>query len=142
MSSVSNDYVDSYGIRNWARNDFIDLYNLRMFAWIPSYSSPKKTTIRLLRNKFGDGYEQRVGDGINNIDNSWSLNFNTTPQAIAQEIDDYLKYQAMGESFPWVPPFLNPTGQSIKVICTEYQINPVGFEIYDVSMTFDRVFGE
>lgn len=112
------------------------------FAWIPSYQSPKKTKFRLLRNKFGDGYEQRVGDGINNDEESWNLVFNTVDDATATAIEAYLKVRKTGESFPWVPPFLNPGAVSIKVICTEYQINPANYNSYDITATFERVNGE
>lgn len=142
MPTVSNDYIDSYNLRTNIFGSISDLYTIRSFDWIPSYQSPKNTEFRLLRNKFGDGYEQRIGDGINNEEESWDLVFNSVDSSTAETMDLYLKSKKSGESFVWTPNYLNPSSEKFKVICTKYKINPVGYNIYDISLTFDRVFGE
>ena len=45
-----------------------------------SYATPDKTMSkssepRVLISKFGDGYEQRVTDGINSLEDSYSVQF-------------------------------------------------------------------
>lgn len=142
MAAVFNDSFDSYNLRSNVFRDYSDQFAIRSFDWIPSYQSPKNTEFRLLRNKFGDGYEQRVGDGINTDEESWDLVFNTVDTATAEAIDAYLKSKKSGESFTWIPSYLNPTAAKIKVICQKYKINPVGYNVYDVSLTFEKVFGE
>lgn len=112
------------------------------FVWVPSYSSPRKVQVQLRRAPFGDGYEQRSGVGINNLARTWDLKFTTTPGVTAQAIISFLEANTNGQSFDWVPPFLNPSASSIKVTCVEFEANPVGYDVYDISATFAQVHGE
>lgn len=116
--------------------------NATIFSWVPSYSSPRKTKFNLRRAPFGDGYEQRSGVGINNIIRVWDLRFDTLSEESAQEILNFLESHSNGQSFDWIPPYLNPNLDIFKVTCDEFDINPSGYMIYDLTATFVQTYGE
>ena len=47
----------------------------------PDKQLTKASTPRVLTAKFGDGYEQRAVDGINNLAETYTLTFKTRPKA-------------------------------------------------------------
>ena len=55
----------------------------------PDKSMTKSSTPRMRTAKFGDGYEQRIVDGINNLEESYSLSFKTRLKA---DIDDIVAF--------------------------------------------------
>lgn len=89
-------------------------------------------THRTLNARFGDGYAQRAGDGINTRIESWPLTFIGTPEKM-QEIKDFLDRHAGYKSFLWKPPagvqkpFVAPNG---------YQYRKAGANLVSVSTTF------
>jgi len=48
------------------------------FTFSPKYGAALSKEPRVKMAQFGDGYQQRVGDGINTIAREWSLNFEGT----------------------------------------------------------------
>lgn len=112
------------------------------FTWAHSYGSPRKTKFSLSTAKFGDGYQQRVGTGINNIMQTWDLRFIGKSESVAQAIVSFLEARSEGLSFDWTPLFLNPNSQAIRVICKEYDVNPSTHGAFDISATFEQVYGE
>jgi phage-related protein len=54
-------------------------------------------------SKFGDGYEQRVADGINNDLDKWAISFTNRSGVNVQAVYDFLKARGGEESFFWVP---------------------------------------
>lgn len=73
------------------------------FTWAPAFEPQMvvKPAVRIAR--FGDGYEQRTADGINNLLPSWSLVFNQA-ESVIQEIVDFLDATGGWQSFDWTPP--------------------------------------
>ena len=61
-------------------------------------------TPRIFRAKYGDGYEQRVAAGINNLPEQWQLNWNNRPLNNANKIIKFLEDQGGVTSFDWYPP--------------------------------------
>ena len=51
----------------------------------PDKSMTKSIAPRVLTAKFGDGYEQRIKDGINSLQETYSLSFKTRTK---EDIDD------------------------------------------------------
>lgn len=97
-------------------------------------SSPKVHTVT-----FGDGYEQRIADGINNLTQSMSVSFATRPKA---EIDDLV---AFFESLGGVSKFrmtIDDTNgaETIKVVCRQWNQTWNYDDFYSLSATFDRVY--
>lgn len=83
----------------------------------PDQGATKTPRVRVRANAFGDGYEQRVGDGINNVMEDWSLSFTLRTKTVIQSIDTFLKSQAGVLAFDWVTP---DGGASKKFICKEW----------------------
>jgi len=97
-------------------------------------SAPKVHTIT-----FGDGYEQRIADGINNLVQTMNVTFNTRPKA---EIDDLV---AFFESLGGVSKFrmtIDDTNgaETIKVVCRQWNQTWNYDDFYSLSATFDRVY--
>ena len=88
---------------------------------------------------FGDGYEQRIADGINNLTQNMSVSFTTRPKA---EIDDLV---AFFESLGGVTKFrmtLDDTNgaETIKVVCKSWNQTWVYDNFYSLSAQFERVY--
>lgn len=112
------------------------------FSWSPSYAVSKKTKLNMRVIQFGDGYQQRAGTGINNIGRQWDLRFNAKTETVAMDIQDFLEARKDGSSFYWKPPFLNRMDETIKVICKSFDIVPATYNSFDITATFEQVFGE
>jgi len=87
--------------------------------------------------QFGDGYSQRVKDGINSTQRSWTVNF-ALPMLSVEAIEKFLKDRRGAESFTWKPPY----GIVGNWICESWRRTPVGQTQFTISATFKEVFGE
>ena len=86
---------------------------------------------------FGDGYTQRGGDGLNPVQDTFSLIWNGLKIAQADEIDAFLKARKGYESFDWIPPREVSTR---KFICQEWSRQYITPDIDSISATFIEVF--
>jgi len=59
---------------------------------------------RIFRATYGDGYEQRVSAGINNLPESWSLTWNNRTINDANKVIKFLEDQKGVTAFDWYPP--------------------------------------
>ena len=107
------------------------------FIWIPSYNksvnhSPKSKTV-----KFGDGYEQRTQDGINNELLSIDLSFNSRDLYETEAILNFLFRMNGYLSFIFIG---NAPYDSEKLfVCRNYNSSPVFYDNFNVSATFEEV---
>lgn len=87
------------------------------FTYVPSKRFTKSSKPRVLTAQFGDGYSQRVGDGINRIVTEWSLSFASRSITEINNIISFLEARSGVEAFKWTPP-----GESTQyaVICPEW----------------------
>ena len=100
-------------------------------------SSPK-----VLVAKFGDGYEQRLPNGINSIDETFNATFNNRTKEEIDAITGYLASLKGATSFTYTIPDTNGSGNktSIKVVCENYsQVYNYG-DFYSAMATFRRVY--
>lgn len=74
------------------------------WLWNLSYSSPANHTPRLKSIQFGDGYEQRNRDGINNNLIEYDVQFNLLTYKESFAILHFLYERGGTESFVWIPP--------------------------------------
>ncbi len=107
------------------------------FTWIPAKASLQEHP-RVVSSKFGDGYEQRRPDGINNVEQSWSLFFVCQSVSVAQAILNFLRARQGSELFTWTPP---DATTSIMVICREYSTDDEPGNSRTINATFEQVFG-
>ena len=108
------------------------------FTYQADNSAQVSVKPRVRSAKFGDGYEQRVGDGINIRPREWQLTFNSRSDAEMAPIVAFLEAQQGIYAFDWTPPF----GTAGKFKCEQWQQTVVRYGINNLSCTFTEVFGE
>jgi phage-related protein len=107
------------------------------FTFVPSKNISKSTKTRTREISFGDGYSQRVPDGINNILREWKLTFENRGIDTANQIISFLESQNGSESFSWTPP---GTNTSYRVVCMEWSETDTSHISKTISATFKQVF--
>lgn len=104
---------------------------------IPSLGSSMRVKTRLIKTSFGDGYEQRVVDGINATIREIPLIWQNLTAADHDELLAFFEAQ-VGQSFDFTPPWgSHATG---KYVCEEWNEAPGEADIYSLSATFRQVF--
>ena len=106
------------------------------FIWVPSYGSAVTIKPNVIQTKFGDGYEQRVGWGLNTNPRKWQVTFANRPTATADAIEAFLEARGAMQSFDWTPPH----GKAGKWVCREWSAQKTGPFTRTVTATFDEVF--
>lgn len=91
----------------------------------------------MLRNQFGDGYSQRVADGINNNPLTWDVSIQYRTTAEADDIDVFLTARGGIESFDWTPPL---ESIAIKVLCPKWDRDIAHGAAQAITATFEQVF--
>jgi phage-related protein len=89
---------------------------MAVFDWGET-SASEEATPRTNAMRFGNGYEQRSPDGINNMDRSWSLRFDDCSPEVGDEIIAFLEARNGVEVFDWTPKWRT---SALKVICTQW----------------------
>ncbi|VVP33336.1 phage tail protein [Pseudomonas fluorescens] len=105
------------------------------FTWCPRVEPTSSPEYRVRASKFGDGYEQVVGDGINSRVDSWPLTF-VAREAVALQIKAFLDRHGGFKSFLWTPPL----GQLSFFRATAPTVTPNGAGIFTLSTTFTQSF--
>ena len=102
----------------------------------PLWSASKKASLPLLINKLGDGYQQTVFQGIDKINEEWSI---TSPILIGSEVNDLLNQlrNFCTISFLWSPN--NGVIDYQEFACDEWQRVRLGVNQYQITTTFRRV---
>ncbi len=108
---------------------------IEVFSWCPKVEPVGTTSFRNKSAKFGDGYEQRAKDGINNRSESWPLTF-VGGQLKIMEIKGFLDARAGADPFYWTPPL----GAQALFRCDSYQTSPLGAGIFSLTATFEQAF--
>ena len=106
------------------------------FTWKPDFGAQEKTTPRVMTIAFGDGYEQRAGNGINRVSRVWSLTFSNRTDAETAEITDYLSATGGVTGFTWTPPF-GDVGLW-KVVSWQHSI--INYDVNNIVAEFVEVF--
>ena len=107
------------------------------FTAEPSYSSSVSVKPTILEAKFGDGYEQAVGDGINNKPRMFDLKFNTLGSTAGNDIETFFDTNDTATTpFDWTP----PSGVAGRFKCkTHSRVYISGFTS-NISCKFEEVF--
>ena len=110
----------------------------------PDKQLSKKSNPRVLTAKFGDGYEQRAVDGINNLNETYTLTFKTRPKADIDDIVAFLDSKQNVTKFTLTLPDTNNTTRTgerdVKVVAQEYSTNYEYDNFYTLNVTLRRVF--
>lgn len=108
---------------------------LETFSWCPRINPQQEVNFRTRKAKFGDGYEQVSGDGLNPRSQSWTLNF-TGDEAYISSIKAFLDRHQGTRAFLWKPP-LEPLG---LYRCDTYKPTPLGAKKYNLEATFTQAY--
>ena len=110
----------------------------------PDKQLTKASTPRVLTAKFGDGYEQRAVDGINNLAETYTLTFKTRPKADIDDIVAFLDSKQNVTKFTLTLQDTNNTTRSgerdVKVVAETYTTNYEYDDFYTLNLTLRRVF--
>ena len=109
---------------------------------VPDKTMSTSNTPRVHIAKFGDGYEQRIGNGINNLEQEYSVAFTTRAKADIDDIVAFFETKAGVTSFNFVVPDSNESGNelTVKVVCSEWNQTWVNDNFYSLDATFRRVY--
>ena len=110
---------------------------MTVFTYIPSYPPTAARKPRVKTVRFGDGYEQRIPDGINIQPEIWSLQFANRVSTEIDAIETFLTALKGSTYFQWTPPRSVTQG---NYICREWQRNLVNGNIDTLTCTFEQVF--
>jgi phage-related protein len=105
------------------------------FTWLPTASHSKSIEPEVLVAKFGDGYEQRVARGINNIKDRWTLTFTGNRLAI-DPVDAFLTARGGVEAFTWK----NPDEVTALYLCRKWTKSRERAAKVTISCEFERTF--
>lgn len=105
------------------------------FTFVPDQPATVEIITNLNESQLGDGYVQRVPNGINYIREVWPLVFSLRTKAEVIAIRDFLKTNGI-IGFTWT----TPAGDAFKFMCKEY--SPTFVHDGDASITarFVQVF--
>jgi phage-related protein len=107
------------------------------YSFGPTTSAQKSTEAKTLRAEFGDGYTQRVADGLNSVRDTYSVSWEDISRTDARLIDDFLRARGGFEAFLWTPPGATV---SKKWICESWSVTNASTVLDSVSATFVEVF--
>jgi len=109
---------------------------METFTWKTSLGSSKDTKARVQKNQFGDGYGQRLGDGINSLVRSYPVIIKASSLQLADQIEGFLEARAGVEAFAWTP---GNAPAAIKVTCDSWRrVDRIASSL--ITATFQQVF--
>jgi len=103
----------------------------------PSISSRKGQSARVLEVEFGDGYNQRATDGINNVRADYGNIWRGIPNTDADTIINFLIDHAGANSFTWTDP---TTATTVSVTCKKWTRTPLSLNYQTVTAEFSQVY--
>ena len=108
---------------------------------------PDKSMVRTSKPKvhiatFGDGYEQRLADGINNLEESYQVAFVNRTKAEIDDIVAFFENKGAVTAFTYTVPDTNESGNevAIKVVCDTWNKTYDFGDYYSANATFRRVY--
>ena len=108
---------------------------------LPDKGLSRQSTPRVLKVQFGDGYEQRIAEGLNSSNENYQISYSNRPKAEIDDIAAFIDEKKGVTSFNYVIPDTNNGGETtIKVVCDQYNLVYVSDSSYTFTATFRRVY--
>lgn len=95
----------------------------------------RANTFRVLKAEFGDGYSQRVGDGINLKNETYSVAFSNRPRDEVDTIIQFLDAKAGAISFTF---YID--NDTVSVTCDSYNVVYSREDAHSLTAQFTRVY--
>ena len=114
-----------------------------------TYATPDKSFGRTIAPSvrvasFGDGYEQRIANGINSLKETYNLVFSTRPKAEIDDIIVFLDSKKGVTKFTLTLPDTNNTTRTgekdVKVVCDQYSVAYDYDDFYTLTIGLRKVF--
>jgi|TARA_B100001287_G_C22503850_1_gene444949 phage-related protein len=109
---------------------------------VPDKGLSKTNTPVIFRAEFGDGYEQRIANGINNLKQEFSVAFATRPKAEIDDIIGFFESTNGVTAFDFTFADTNASGneETVKVYVKDFTQKWEYDDFYTCSATFVRVY--
>lgn len=109
---------------------------------IPDKGITRSNEPNVILSEFGDGYEQRLANGINNLKQEFSVNFAQRPKDEIDDITTFFESKKGAISFDFTVPDTNSSGSedTVKVVCSTWQQTWDYDEFYSLTATFRRIY--
>ena len=113
-----------------------------------SYGSDAEEAPRMLKTKFGDGYEQRMMDGVNTTPLILAVTFSNRRQLVISHIRRFLRGDPVlyprtpNEFFYFIPvaPFSDDGVTPLKFKCETWKVGSDQWNNFTLSAKFEQVF--
>ena len=107
------------------------------FTWLVSNGTELDTEARVIEAKFGDGYAQRTGDGLNSTPSNYSVKMQNVKASDALAVIDFFKTHGGHTPFLWTPP---NEGSPRQFVCKKWNMVSVFVGTKDIFATFEEDF--
>lgn len=107
------------------------------FVWRPSYNLSVASSPKVIITRFGDGYEQRVVDGINSLLLNVDVSFEGRSNKEAAAILHFFTARKAQESFVMTLP--HPYETQKLFVCREWANNYAFYNNYSIKAKLDEV---
>ena len=107
------------------------------FIWVPSYGSNVNNQPKVKTMQFGDGFQQRVRDGISNILIKIDLSFESRSYEEATAILHFLFAREGVESFMFTPP--QPYNRKKRFVCNSWEDVRTFYNSLTIRAQFEEV---
>jgi len=135
--STSADISSDYNNGNWGGIVANQSVVYPHFLWVPSYGLTVRQEPKVKTVKFGDGYEQRVPDGINTSLLMIDYSFDNRKLSEATAILHFLFQRAAHEPFMYTP--LAPYDTQKLFVCRTWEHNQVFVDNFSIKARFEEV---
>ncbi|MFO1157278.1 MAG: phage tail protein [Reyranellaceae bacterium] len=102
-----------------------------------SFGTELSRAPRTLKNAFGNGYEQRVGHGLNASPQIWQVVWDGIAFTECSTIESFLSNQKGYLAFLWTPP---GAGSALQFKCESWSVTKTSGTTGVVKARFDQVF--
>jgi phage-related protein len=106
-----------------------------VFTWLPDDGPVGDIRHRVRKVPFGDGYTQRIPDGLNTKEQRWPLTFNRDYLEI-DAIESFLDAHGGHTPFLWTPP--GPSAVEGYYVCDQWTRMPRSGSQAILSATFEQ----
>jgi phage-related protein len=103
----------------------------------PDYSSSLNKQPKVMRVAFGDGYEQRAADGLNNNPDKWNLSWDELTDVDAATLLSFFDGLGGVATFTWQSPYASSTR---KYVCDKWEPTPVSDNHHRLTASIYQVF--
>ena len=107
----------------------------------PDKGFTRNSEPRIFKTEFGDGYEQRLANGINNLAESYGVSFSNRTKEEIDDITAFFANKGAVTAFNFTIPDSNNSGETtVKVICDNWSQAYKYGDYYSCNATFRRVY--